>query len=374
MYFLDNLRAFIILLVVVFHVAMGYTTWNLAWWVNDMRKSGVFDLFVLATDVYMMPVMFLIAGYFAPAAMGKNGIAGFWRAKWRRIVLPWLGGALLIAPAVSYAAIFSHTDTPPNYFSFWMNDFWGKYYQQAHYWFLGILTLFFLLFTIAYIGRPRYFIRHPAGTFPARRFFPLFALITAVLFFCANLFYWCDEWVNCHYLFMIQPVRIGLYLCYFGLGIHAWKNRWFTAGGYRPGLFSWGCAALVMQGVFLAYRVAFTLPPDIPVLYKAGHAALYAVFSLTATMALIALFAAWADSGAYLWRRLAANSFTIYFIHQCVIIPLAYSVRKVPLQVGVKYVVVSAAALALCFLLAEYLIRPLLSPATFPVSRLPEEK
>ena len=62
LYFFDNLRAFIILLMVVFHIAMGYTTWDLKWWyVNDTEHSAFFDLFVFSTDVYIMPVMFLIA-------------------------------------------------------------------------------------------------------------------------------------------------------------------------------------------------------------------------------------------------------------------------------------------------------------------------
>jgi peptidoglycan/LPS O-acetylase OafA/YrhL len=113
--------------------------------------------------------------------------------------------------------------------------------------------------------------------------------------------------------------------------------------------------------LFLAYRVAFTLTPTISVMAKAGHALVFAAFSLTAAMALISLFARFADSGAYLWRRLAANSYIIYYIHQCVIIPLAYLVQNSPANIWAKYIAVSACAVALCFLLAEYFIGPILS-------------
>lgn len=360
-YFFDNLRAFIVLVVVVFHVAMGYTTWNLDWWpVNDIRKHVFFDWLVLSTDVYIMPVMFLIAGYFAPPVLLRKGMALFWRDKLRRIVLPWALGVLLIAPVISYVAVSRHSSTPLDYFSFWMHGFFGPYYQQSVYWFLEILAVFFLLFTIACWWKPAYFARQTPGT-PSAAFLPLFALFTAVPFFGAYLFFGPDEWVPVKYLFMIQPVRLGLYLCYFGLGIYAWKKAWFTDDGYRPNLLRWGAAALVMLFVFMAYRVAFTLTLKIPVPVKAGHSLLFAFFTLTAAMALIALFAEYADSGAYLWRKLAANSYAIYFIHQCVIIPLAYTVRDIPWNIGGKYLAVSACTLLFCFLIAEYLISPLLA-------------
>jgi hypothetical protein len=363
MYFFDNLRVFIILLMVVFHVGMGYTTWNLVWWVNDMQKSNRFDLFIWATDVFIMPIMFLIAGYFTPVVLLNKGIKLFWQDKLRRIVLPWLTGVLFIAPLIGYSALISHTDTPPNYFSFWANDFFGEYYSQAHYWFLEILAIFFLLVTIAYRLRPSYFKEQPQSRIPSVWFFLLFALFSAVPFFIGNLFFWSDAWINVKRLIMIQPVRIGLYLCYFALGVYAWKNAWLTREGYRPCPVTWSIAAVIMLFVFLFYRVTFTLMPDVPVLFKAGHALVFSLFSLTATVSFIALFQRFADSNAYLWRRLAANSYTIYFIHQCVVIPLAFAVQKIQLNIWIKYLGVSVAAVILCFLISEYGINQVLSPA-----------
>jgi len=161
---------------------------------------------------------------------------------------------------------------------------------------------------------------------------------------------------------MIQPVRIGVHLCYFALGVYAWKNAWFTPNGYRPRLRPWGLSAIIMLFVFLVYRVTYTLPPITSIMVKAGHALTFAVFCLTATFALIALFQKFVDRDAYLWRRLSANSYTIYFIHQCVVIPLAYLVQNLQLNVFIKYVGVSITAVVLCFLIAEYIINPFLFP------------
>lgn len=362
LYFLDNLKAFIILLMVVFHIAMGYTTWDLKWWtVNDVQKHKFFDFFVLVTDVYIMPIMFMVAGYFAPMVLVRKGVASFWQDKLKRIVLPWLGGVLFIAPFISYSSLFSRMDTPPNFFAFWKTDFWGPYYQQGPYWFLGILALFFLILTIFYQLRPACFKKAEQVNTPGIYFFSVFALLITASFFSGNLFFWNDAWVNVKFVFMIQPVRLLLHLCYFGLGVYAWKHSWFTQSGYNPGLLPWSILAIMMSFVFLVYRINFTLMPDVPLLYKAGHALTHAALSLSATFALIAAFRNFFDSSAYLWRRLAANSYTIYFIHQCVVIPIGCIVQKADINIWVKYSSVSIVALVLCFLLAEYVINPILT-------------
>lgn len=117
LFFLDNLKAFIILLMVIFHVAMGYTTWDLKWWtVNDIEKHHFFDLFVFETDVYIMPIMFLIAGYFAASPLCTNSLKNFWRNKLARIIIPWIIGVLGIAPLIAYSTPFSRMDTPPSYY------------------------------------------------------------------------------------------------------------------------------------------------------------------------------------------------------------------------------------------------------------------
>jgi hypothetical protein len=122
-----------------------------------------------------MPIMFMIAGYFAPMVLERKGIALFWNDKLKRIVLPWIGGVLFIAPFIAYSSLFSRMDTPPNYFAFWKNDFFGPYYQQAHYWFLGVLALFFLILTIAYQLNPTYFKQSVQKPAPPVWFFQVFA-------------------------------------------------------------------------------------------------------------------------------------------------------------------------------------------------------
>lgn len=362
LYFLDNLKAFIIILVVLFHVAIGYTHWNLSWWfVNDIEQHTFFDLFGFQVDVYLMPIMFLIAGYFAAPALFNKNIIKFWKSKLRRVIIPWILGVLFITPIIAYAIPFSRMDNPPSFLDNTFNNFFGPYFFQAHFWFLGMLTLFFLLLTIAYQINPTYFKKPPQKSTPSLWFLVFFALFSAVPYFVTNLFIHHDLWYTKTYILFFQPVRLGLYACYFGLGVYAWQHAWFTLEGYKPHLVGWVSSMIIIMFVYVAHRIAFTLAPDVPVLHKAVHAILFSIFSLTTTLGLISFFYRFINSDAYFWRRLSANSFTIYLIHQCVVIPLALMMQKIQLNVFVKYLGVSITSLVLCFLISEYIINPILT-------------
>ena len=77
-YFLDNLRAFVILLVVVLHGAMTYMAYAPPWWyVLDPDNSLFFTILVLLIDVPIMLIMFFVAGYFALPSLIKRGPGSF---------------------------------------------------------------------------------------------------------------------------------------------------------------------------------------------------------------------------------------------------------------------------------------------------------
>lgn len=356
MYFLDNLRAFIILLVIVFHVAIGYMDPPVQWWyVNDTQHHPIFNLFVMNTDVFIMPIMFLLAGYFTVPVLQKKGMNTFLKEKFFRIVLPWIAGVLFLAPAITYMIWYSRTSTPPAYMSYlFANFFTAVSFNHAHYWFLGVLAWFYLACIVIYKVNPSVFQRKVELSKPSVWFFSSFALITAAAFFIPNLFFHADAWFSTLYVISFQPTRLFIYVCYFILGIYAWRNQWFAESGYMPRFASWGSLGIIMMLVFSYYRI--TVLNTSPIALKAGHALVHAFFCLTAVFGFIALFHKNVNSKAYLWRRLSANSYTIYYIHQGIVLPITYMVQKMELSIWVKYFSVAITCVVLCFLVSEYVI------------------
>lgn len=325
-HFLDHLRGFIIILVIALHASMTYMAYPSEWWyVIEPKNSILFTLFVLLVDVPLMQILFFIAGFFAYGSLEKYGPAGFVRQKAVRIGLPWLVGVVFLAPLVTYLIPLTR-GTAGSYLEFWTGDFWGQYYQQSVYWFLGVLFLLFILLAALYKGEPamRNMPRRPQE--PDRRFFVTFWAITALCFFVSTLVVPADYWTNALKLIVYQPARLILYAGYFTLGIIADRRGWFRADGFRPDLEWWGPAALISAMAYLGVRWIWV---DGGLLFLLAQAALFNAFCLAALMAGVALFQRHVDRPTRLRTSLGRNAYGIYYLHPLILYPAAYMALSV---------------------------------------------
>ena len=87
--FLDNLRYFIVLLVVILHVSISYANVGAPWWyVVDANKHAFFDILIIVLDSFIMPVLFFIAGYFALNSIRQKTLDAFIVSKLKRLGIP----------------------------------------------------------------------------------------------------------------------------------------------------------------------------------------------------------------------------------------------------------------------------------------------
>ena len=170
LYFLDNLKWFIIWLMVVFHGAMCYMAYAPEWWYVVDKSQPVFSatLFICWVDIFIMPVMFFVSGYFGIMSLSRHNGKNFWQGKLRRIILPWLFGSAFIAPLIAYITLASR-QSPMGFGEFYQNLFWGPFYQQANFWYLGALTVLYLMLHITVCLFPslsqKSLPKHPSGLF-----------------------------------------------------------------------------------------------------------------------------------------------------------------------------------------------------------------
>jgi len=354
--FLDNLRAFVILLVVVMHGAMCYMLYAPEWWyVVDEQQSLFFTVLVLAVDVPIMLIMFFISGYFALRSLVKRGPNGFLKDKFIRIGAPWLFGVLFLAPLTAYM-LYIRWDVPVGYLQFWSNDFWGEMFQQSVYWFLGILFLLFFVLALAYDISPRLRRARPRLEWPSWRLFLGFWALMSLGMFIMSAFFPIDSWHSQSKLFVFQPLRLPLYFGYFALGIYAYLRGWFREGGYRPRTAVWGPIWLIAGLLYLGNRL-FVLPSEMADIGKVAHAPLFNAFCLSSLLFASAVFQRWFNSPSSFWSSLSANSYGIYYIHPLVLYPAAYLFLGVPLPLAVKAPLVIAIGLAGSWLVSEFFLR-----------------
>lgn len=356
-YFLDNLRAFVIVLVVVLHGSMIYMVGAPEWWyVVDSQNSLFFTILVFLIDVPIMLIMFFVAGYFALPSLVKRGPDKFLKDKFVRVGIPWIVGVLFLAPLTAYM-VYIRWGSPVTYLQFWAADFWGVSFQQSVYWYLGVLFVLFFLLVLAYDGSERLQSAQRQISMPTWKLFLSFWVIMTLGMLLMNQFFPVDTWFTQVKILVFQPLRVPLYIGYFALGIYAQLNGWFSADGYQPRLLPWTAVCFISGLLYLGNRL-FVLPanPD-PVLFiQAAHAILFNTFCLSALLAGTALFQKYVNGSGPIWSSLSANSYGIYYIHPLILYPVAYLFLPVSLPLFVKAPLVILLGLFLSWAVSAFIL------------------
>src|SRR5579864_457983 len=155
LYFIDNLRWWMIILVVSMHSADTYSPLG-NWYYTDRTPLSVGSLFAFAAwqmylQSFFMGLLFFIAGYFAPASLDRKGPRQFVRDRAFRLGLPVLFYMFVLGPIVEYFLAHSWTSTLPTSF---LNE-WVKHIRNGDFlqengplWF----CLALLIFSAVYAG------------------------------------------------------------------------------------------------------------------------------------------------------------------------------------------------------------------------------
>ncbi|BET66596.1 acyltransferase family protein [Opitutales bacterium ASA1] len=97
---LDAVRAFALVLGVVFHAALSFMPVFTGWAVMDVSTSWGVAGFVLVSHAFRMEVFFLVAGYFGHLAFHRDGAGEFVRARFVRLVVPFVVGWFVLRPLI----------------------------------------------------------------------------------------------------------------------------------------------------------------------------------------------------------------------------------------------------------------------------------
>lgn len=96
--YLDAVRAFALLLGIVFHAGLSFLPVFIGWAVMDVSTSPLVGGFSLVSHSFRMELFFLIAGFFSSMTLHRDGLAVFIRTRALRIGVPLLLGWFLLRP------------------------------------------------------------------------------------------------------------------------------------------------------------------------------------------------------------------------------------------------------------------------------------
>ncbi len=328
---LDDLRVFVVFLVVVLHAALSYMAYAPDWWyVLDPEHSLLYTYVVLAVDVPIMLIMFFLAGFFTFPSIERRGRIAFLKEKVIRIALPWIFGVMVLAPPTAYM-IYWTRNAPVSLFGFWTGDFWGVAYQQSVYWFLGVLFALFVASFFVHAVLPP-FARARRTAPPPVWLFPVFVavMIAGSLATAKSVDFWSHNW-----LFSYQPARVPLYVGYFVLGIWADRAGWFGEGGWMPSKAIWVGAMLATAAAYLGTRMLL-MPVLPPTVFGVAVVVLFNLFCFASLGAGLAFFAGRRGEAGALSRSLARSAYGVYYVHPLILYPLAWVAIGWPISIHLK--------------------------------------
>jgi fucose 4-O-acetylase-like acetyltransferase len=379
--YIDNLRTFLITVVVLGHLSVTYGV-DADWYYYESGEVSVlaYALTMMAVVIavgFGMGLFFMIAGYFTPAAYDRKGFKRFLADRLKRLGIPWLVYEVVINPLVHYAVDVHGGEC---HGSFYDCQFQGSFWQYlAEYprnlgsfgdgpvWFLEALLIFCIIYALwrLFAGRaPLQGIAGPAPTrpVPGNRIIALFALavglVTFVVRFWAKVFVYFEPW---HLEFAHFPQYIALFVA----GLWAYRHGWLVAFSDQQSR-TWrfvllGCVLTVPALLVAAGALSGTLDER-----GAGGVNLLSLFyslwegflCVSMVITLLAWFRRRFDHQGRLARAMSESSMAVYILHPAIIVPLALALSGFRMNLSLKFLLVAPIAIALSYLIA-YALRKL---------------
>lgn len=350
-YFLDNLRAFMVVLIMLMHVLLVYVSWVYVGWVHDsdplVAPFAEIISAIMENPILMAP-MFFIAGYFTLASFAKKGAKKFVIDKLFRIGIPFAVGATIIAYLLAIISYYSDGGKIFTSFSvpailLWMMPtlifFKPGYYTQYHFWSIGVLLWFFLITAWALKTFKKKI--SPKVTMtgkPSPLFFIWFTLLCTGLTFAVSLAGSFSDWTVV-YLISFQNMFIPVYAAYFILGIYAYKRNWFKEGGYSPAMTPWAViyAASISVHIYLyAIVYKYEISDVIPKLLVAFT---YNVTIISWLFLLLAIFRRYFNKGGDQQTMIVKSAYPAYFIHVLILFGMVILTRMMHMAAVAKFIV-----------------------------------
>jgi len=372
LYFVDNIRWFVIAQVVVLHAAVTYSNLGM-WYYREAEANGPlttlsFGIIQSFIQAYSLGLLFLVAGYFVPASFRRKGAGKFLRDRAVRLGIPALIYMLIINPAILYYVMSLSAQNPPPG-GFYLGYLLGLQFLggSGPMWFAIALLIFSAAYASARLlrGDPEKKDEEAAegaeeeAKLPDHKDVIKLVLVIAGAAFAIRL---------------VQPIGTDVlnmqlsffasYVALFVVGIAARRRGWLERIPRSFGL-AWLKAALVGGTAFWLALFLFGIGPEGDIsminggLYwqSAAYALWEAFFCLGACLGIIVIFRERFNSGGRLARFMADNSFAVYFFHPVILILVTASLRGFAWHPLAKFAVAAAVAVPLCFLASELLLR-----------------
>jgi len=359
-HYVDAVRVWAIALVFVVHVAEVFNPWD-EWHIQNAERSRLIGELALIPAPWVMPIIMLLAGVSAWYSLHRRDNRAYFRDRVVRVLLPLIIGTLTLVPPQVYIERRFRGQFSGSFFAFYPRFFDGIYprgnFSWHHLWFLAHLFLYSLLALPLF----RYWMRNGSGRtirwaakVSGHRGGILWLAVPLILE--RNLLWGlfperhmlASDWSN-HALLFVAYIY-GFVLAgtpWLGRAIDAQWPRAFAAAALGTACLSVGA----WTGV---------VPARIPPPYSLAYLAFWTLYSMVAWAWMVAVLGAarrWLDRDSVVVRYGRRTGYTVYIVHQPIIVAVAFLVVQTNAPVAVKFTEIFVISGIATFLSAELVSR-----------------
>jgi peptidoglycan/LPS O-acetylase OafA/YrhL len=367
---LDAVRAFALLAGIVLHATMSFFLPIPA---LDSSQSATLAILFYVIHIFRMSAFYLIAGFFARMLLERRGVRAFVRDRAKRILVPMIGGWIVLAPLLVGTIIWGVTRTFGSELPEALQPGQTRF-PLMHLWFLYYLSLFYLLALAAVWladtamdrqGRLRAALDRVVAAVSASYFAPLLfaAPLCAVLYFDASWQLWGGIPTPDQGFAPQLPAMVGFGTAFLvGWFVHRqlavlreWLTRWPVHLALAIGL---TVAALVLLGG-MPHWTAVVEPTafDGPAWIRFAYAVCYTLAVWYWSFAIVGVAMQFCAQQNALRRYIADSSYWLYLAHLPLVFFLQVLFAQLPLHWSLKFPLILAIAMTVLLATYHYWVR-----------------
>ena len=370
LYFIDNIKIALIMLVVAHHAGQAYGPGGW-WYFLDDESINWLGRFFSVNAAFFMSMFFLLSAYFLPQSITRKGPKRFLKERFIRIGIPLLLGFLVIIPILMYLYYINFRDYRPiSFFSYYINIFFGlgneptnwsgpswPDMQFGHLWFLEHLLVYAVVFSFWTFFTSKKSTQKSDGNIKVYQILSLW-LVVSLVTFITRIWFPIDYWTAFVGFIQTEFAHVPQYVSFFCLGIMAYHRKWFLTLSARAG-YIW-----LVIGILIVTILYFGGNTVYPFLLKGGQnfgslsrSFIETLLCISLVIGLLILFRE-KINGTNRWSKMLSNNvFVVYFIHVPVVVFLQYTLNDLPIPVWTKFLITAFLGIILSFLLSHFVWR-----------------
>ena len=342
-YWLDNLRTFMIFLVVLLHAALVYEKTGLgaAWWIIcEPSNSNLPGILFLILNIFVIATIFFVSGFLTPLSLKNKTAWAFLKSKFKRLMVPWSVAVLTLIPLYKVIFLYSRNLTQESWTTYFH---WNAIWSQNWLWFLPVLFLFdmiYLFFSKVNIDISNITLKKAVWA----------VLFVSVLYsFCMDFFN-LRGWTKT-VLIDFQNERILIYLLVFLLGALCYKLKVFESEWKNKKLdLILNCTGWIPINLYIFLIVYSLVKPGHYLISDAVDTLLLRlnfVLSLAYLLyVMVTTFRKYLNRQGKISKELNRNSYGVYIVHVIVMGSIALTMFNTAIPSVLKYFILTISTFA----------------------------